>query len=97
MLQSNFHRKQYTLTKELYFPQLSNQIFDKFCCFQIQKSKVGNEVCERSSKHQKHLCLMTRPEGGALLLKCSGVQGETVDHNSCDTSDNCQSNSTLTF
>lgn len=55
---------------------------DKFCCFQIQKSKVGIEVCECSSKHQTRLCFMTRPESGALLLKCSGVQEEKVDQKS---------------
>lgn len=82
MLQSKFYRKKFTLTKELYFSHLSNQMFDKFCSFQIQKSKVGNEVCERSSKHQTRLCFMTRPEGGALLLKCSGVQEEKVDQKS---------------
>lgn len=39
-------------------------------------------MCERSSKHQTRLCFMTRPEGGALLLKCSGVQEEKVDQKS---------------
>lgn len=57
-------------------------MFDEVCCFQIQKSKVGNKVCERSPKDETHLCFTTRPEGRALLLKYSGVQEEKVDQKS---------------